>query len=92
MPYHTWDMISWELATITAPLLISNILNDQLLQCSFQSLRGIFCHSQAVERAIKDTSATVLKVLGHTSRHGMVLQCAKSREGLPSVDSKVDFL
>ena len=86
------DMISWESTSITTPPLISNISNDQLLQCSFQSLRGILCHSQAVEQTIKVTSTTVLKVLGHTSRHGMVLQNAKSREGLPSVDTKADFL
>ena len=34
------DMISWESATITTLPLISNISNDQLLQCSFQSLHG----------------------------------------------------
>lgn len=86
------DMISWNSVTITAPPLLSTISNDDLHNFSATSLQGIMCHSQQVERAIKDVSSTTCAVFGHVSRHGMILQCTKSRKELPVIHSKSDFL
>ena len=85
-------MTDWTAAVVTPPPLLSSISNEDLEQFQVDSFKGIPCHSQAVERCIKDISATTLKVFGHKSRHGMVMQCLKSRGELPKVDSKSDFL
>ena len=68
------------------------ISNDNLEKLNVDSFKGIPCHSQAVERCIKDISATTSKVFGHKSRHGMIMQCTKSRAELSKVDCKSDFL
>jgi hypothetical protein len=86
------DMIDWTASVVTPPPLLSNTSNDSLEQLQADSFKGIPCHSQAVERCIKDISATTMKVFGHKARHGMVMQCKKSRAELPKVDSKSDFL
>ena len=86
------DMIFWESTIVTPPPLLSNVFNDDLQHFSSQSLRGILCHSQQVKRAIQDVSTTTCKVFGHHSCHGMALQCKKSRNEIPPVTSKSDFL
>ena len=87
-------MIDWSVAITTPPPLLSTVSNDDLehFQFGVDVLSGIPCHSQAVERTIKDISATTMKVFGHKSRHGMILQCHKSRAELPKIGSKSDFL
>jgi hypothetical protein len=67
------DMICWNSVTITPPPLLLDVSNDELQNYSANSIRGIMCHSQQVERAIKDVSSTTCAVYGHTSRHGMIL-------------------
>ena len=84
------DMIDWTVAVVTPPPLLISISTDNLDQV--HSFKGIPCHSQAVERCIKDISATTLRVFGHRSRHGMIMQCTKSRTELPKVDCKSDFI
>lgn len=86
------DMIDWTTADLTPPPLLAAIDNDNLQHCQFDYISGIPCHSQAVERAVKDISAACSTVYGHESRHGMILQCTSSRADLPSVDCKSDFL
>ena len=85
-------MTDWTAGVVTPPPLLSSISNEDLEQFQVDSFKGIPCHSQAVERCIKDISATTLKVFGHKSQHGMVMQCAKSKAELPKVYSKSDFL
>ena len=86
------DMIDWVVAIVTPPSLLSSTSNDDLAQLRVDSFKGIPCHSQAVERCIKDISTKTLKVFVHKSRHGMVIQCTNSRADLPKVDRKSDFL
>jgi hypothetical protein len=86
------DMIDWTTAVVTSPPLLAAIANDNLQQCQFDLFSGIPCHSQAVERAVRNVSATSSKVYGHKSRHGMILQCNASRADLPKVSCKADFL
>jgi len=86
------DMIDWTAAVVTPPPLLANISNEDIEQLQVDSFKGIPCHSQAVERCIKDVSATSLKVFGHKSRHGMIMQCIRSRNDLYKIDSKSDFL
>jgi len=77
---------------VIPPPLLLRTSNDSFEQLQVDSFKGILIHSQAVERCIKDISATTLKVFGHKARHGMVMQCTKSKAELPKVDSKSDFL
>jgi len=86
------NMINWNVAVVTPSPLLTGICNDDLEHLQVDLFKGIPCHSQAVERCIKDISATTLKVFGHKSRHGMVLQCTKSRAELPKIECKSDFL
>ena len=85
-------MIEWSSINISPPSLLANISDEELRHCQ----RGIFekipCYTQAVERTVKDISQSSSKVLGHLSRHGMILQTKKSRRELPRFDSKSDFL
>jgi len=86
------DMIDWTTAVVTPPPLLSSTSNDDLEHLQAHSFKGIPCHSQAVERCVKDVSSTTCKVFGHKARHGMLLQCMKSRAELPKIDSKSNFL
>lgn len=86
------DMIDWTTVVVTPPPLLTSINNDDLQQCHHHLFSGIPCHSQQVERAVKDISATTSRVYGHTARHGMILQCNTSRVQLPKLDCKSDFL
>ena len=85
-------MINWNVAVVTPPPLLTGICNDDLEHLQVDLFKGIPCHSQAVERCIKDIATTTLKAFGHKSRHGMVLQCTKSRAELPKIECKSDFL
>ena len=58
----------------------------------YTMLQNIPCHSEAVERTVQDVTYTTTKVFGHDARHGMVVQCNKSREEMPKYDSKADFI
>lgn len=86
-----FEMIDWTQCDITAPPMLSHLSDDDLKKYDPIKLKQFPCHSQAVERTVKDTSAVSSKVYGHTSRHGMILQTKKCRKELPRVESKADF-
>jgi hypothetical protein len=86
------EMIEWSSINISPPPLLANISDEELRHCQRSIFEKIPCHSQAVERTVKDISQSSSKVLGHLSRHGMILQTKKSRRELPRFDSKSDFL
>jgi hypothetical protein len=86
------DMITWKLPNYYSPPLLSSVSNDELLTYSFDSVRNIPCHSQAVERSVQDISSTTSKVIGHAARHGMAIQTAISREDKPKLNTKSNFL
>ena len=53
------DMIDWSTIVVISPALLTAIDNDNLRQCQFHWFSGIPCHSQAVERAVRDLTAKV---------------------------------
>lgn len=85
------DMVDWAQCHVTSPPVLSHVSNEQLQQNQHIIMNQFPCHSQAVERTVKDISAASAKVYGHYSRHGMILQSKKCRLELPKVDSKADF-
>ena len=86
-----FDMIDWDNCQITPPPLLSHVSNDDLKSYQPILLPKFPCHSQAVERSVKDVSACCSKVYGHEARHGMVLLSKKARFQLPKVDTKAHF-
>ena len=85
------DIIDWTKCDVTPPPLLSHISIEDLIYSRPIVLDQITCHSQAVERAIKDISAASSKVYGHKSRHGLILTSKKSRLELPKLDNKAHF-
>jgi hypothetical protein len=85
-------MINWSVSNVTPPPLLSHLSNDELRSGEPILIHQIPCHSQAVERAVKDITDVSLRVYGHKARHGMLLQRKKSRQELPHADTKGDFL
>ena len=49
------------------------------------------CHTQSVERLVKQTSRASAAVAGYSSRDGFLRASAVSREMLPKFESKKDF-
>ena len=85
-------MIDWKKCIVISPPLLSHLSNDQLTFDQPIILSHIPCHSQAVERAIKDIPAASSKVYGHKERHRMIIQSKESQLKLPRINSKADFL
>ena len=68
------DMIDWTITVITPSPLLSSTYYDDMEQLDVNSFKGIPCHFQAVERCIKDVSATTLKVVGHNDYAAHAIQ------------------
>ncbi|KAL7636389.1 UNVERIFIED_CONTAM: hypothetical protein RMT77_000735 [Armadillidium vulgare] len=86
------EMIDWGSTPITPPPLLDDISDDILVSNQQILLPKYPCHSVDVERNVKDVSAVSSRVIGHTSRHGAILQTKHSRIEIPSVQTKSDFL
>ena len=85
------DIIDWTKCDVTPPPLLSHISNEELSCNRPIVLDQIPCHSQAVERTVKDISAASSKVYGHKSRHGMILVAKKCRLEMKTVHNKAHF-
>ena len=86
------DMIDWDKAIFASPPLLHDITSETIVSHSKVILPNFPCHSQDVERNIKDISVVCSKVYGHNSRHGVIIQKKKSRKDLPRLETKADFL
>ena len=86
------EMIHWSDVQVTVPPLLTDHIHKWELSYEQPLILDKYpCHSQSVERNIKDVSEVSLKVRGHISRHGMIIQCKKSRLDIPKIESKADF-
>jgi len=56
------------------------------------SIAEVPCHSQAVERAIKEVTRASTKAFGHAARHGKIVSAEKSRKKYKKMEAKKDFL
>ena len=84
-------MIDWNQSDVTPPPMLSHSSSEDLNDKEQIIFDKITCHSQSVQRTIKDVSATCFKVFGHKSRHDMILQSKKSRLDLPKLKVKQVF-
>ena len=86
------EMIDWK--DIHEPPLVKNLTNDQLQQCIEEPLEvpNYPCHTQMVERAVKNVTEASSLVIGQEARDGFIQQRIKSRTIIPKFESKQDHL
>ena len=90
-----YNMIDWDVSVITPPPLVNSVTNEELLakiEIGPLEFIGIQCHSQAVERVVKEVSRVSTKVVGHKARHGMIASSEESRRKFGILDTKHAFL
>lgn len=91
------DLIDWQSVTVTEPPLTRDIPNETLKEMILNNINEINilqypCHTQAVERCVKLVTEASASVCGPESRDGFILARISSRENLPKIDTKKQFL
>jgi len=86
------NMVDWEKVVFDSPPLLKGITSETIASNAQVILPHYPCHSQDVERNIKDVSAVCGTVNGHDSRHSVINQTKKPRLDLRTVETKADFL
>lgn len=91
------DLIDWQSVTVTEPPLTRDIPNETLKEMILIVSNEINilqypCHTQAVERCVKLVTEASASVCGPESRDGFILARISSRENLPKIDTKKQFL
>lgn len=89
-----YDLIDWTSCKVTSPPMISELSDASLIDAVEHGpvqMTILPCHSQAVERAIRDVSRVSMKVYGHQARHGMLVSSEASRKKRPNLDTKYSF-
>ena len=91
-----YDLIDWEKENITEPPVLRRLSDEQI--CSFVddpsqvSLFDAFpCHTQAVERMVKEVTRASLNVCGAENRDGFIRNALLSRQVMPSFHTKNQF-
>lgn len=90
-----YDPIDWTNSTITPPPMLTSISDEELsaaAELGPVAMLRLPCHTQAVERTVKDVTRVSTKVFGHESRHGMLVSAEKSRKNRPNLESKHSFV
>lgn len=94
------DLISWDDNEITEPPVTKQISDaelDLIIQgddAPLQNLNTLFslpCHSQAVERIVKEVTIASREVYGHLSRDGFIRARLLHRQQMPQFELKSDF-
>ena len=89
-----YNLVDWTSCIVTPPPMISFISDDALMaavELGPVLMPKFPCHTQAVERAVKDVTKVSTKVFGHDSRHGMLVTADVSRKKRPKLDTKYSF-
>ena len=88
-----WNLVDIDTTLITEPPL-TTLVSDQDLQSAIEKAL-IFppypCHSQAVERWVKEVTQASQKRYGQQSRHRFILNRARCREEYPVFNRKQDY-
>lgn len=90
------DMIDWEKETIHEPPVLRGLSDEQIRSfiddVSQVSLFNAFpCHTQAVERTVKEVTKASLSVCGIENRDGLIRNALRSRQLMPSFNTKSQF-
>jgi len=68
------DMVDWENVDFDSPPLLQDITSESIANNEQVRIRHYPCHSQDVQRNIKDVFAVCGMVYGHDSCHGALVQ------------------
>lgn len=94
------ELIDWDTTYITEPPLIKHFTELELEvlvnggdKSDLWNFNGfdIPNHTQAVERCIKLVTETAIKITGHERQNGLVKSTIKSRNIMPTFNTKKDF-
>ena len=86
------DLIDWDGAT--EPIITSSFSKEQLLEFVEKPMEVAYipCHTQAIERAVKEVTAAAGAVCGAVRRDGFIRGRAKHIEMMPRMNSKKDYI
>ena len=86
------DLIDWDGAS--EPIITARLTNTELLEFVERPMEveSIPCHTQAIERAVKEVTAAAGAVCGAERRDGFIRGRAKHIEMIPKMNSKKDFI
>ena len=89
------DLIDWQQSKITEPPLTRHMTEEDIASHIANQSRITFekfpCHTQAVERMIKEVTDASLKVCGYEARDGYIRSRLESRAKIPSFENKACF-
>lgn len=89
-----YEMIDWSKTAVTSPPILQFMSSEELLQAAESGpiiLPMFPCHSQGVERAVKQVTRAASKVCGHAARHGMIASTEESIQKKKKLETKKDF-
>ena len=86
------DLIYWGGAS--EPIVTARLTNTELLEFVERPMEVEYtpCHTQAIERAVKEMTAAAGAVCGAERRDGFIRGRAKHIEMIPKMNSKKDFI
>lgn len=91
------DMINWQTTKITEPPILRDKSDEELQLLIGQEQTPVLnflrypCHTQSVERCVKLVTEASMSVVGSESRDGYIRVRIKSRQNLPSFETKSHF-
>lgn len=94
------ELIFWEQSKLTEPPVTKNLTDEDLKKISegdikplevLQEYFNLPCHSQAVERCVKEVTAASYAVYGESSRDGFIRTRLLDRKIMPRFETKGDF-
>src|SRR5277367_31615 len=94
------DLIDWSACDVTEPPITMSLTTENFEEIlagdetSLQPIDSFFslpCHSQAVERIVKEVTAASDTVFGHATRDGFIRARLLNRQIMPKFDSKSQF-
>jgi hypothetical protein len=91
------EIIFWSKEKLTPPPLLRNI-SDEAIRTIISNktipdwdVRSFPCHTQAVERCVKLVTTSAQEVVGFQNRDGWIRATLKSREIMPTFNTKKEF-
>ena len=89
------ELIDWQTTKITEPPLTMQMtdedINNHIDQRTKISFGEFPCHTQSVERMIKEVTIASMKVYGPEARDGFIMSRLESRAKIPSFESKANY-
>lgn len=89
------ELIDWQGTKITEPPLTQQMTDEDIDNHIYQKSKISFnefpCHTQSVERMIKEVTEASMKVYGTEARDGFIMSRLQSRAKIPSFESKANY-